>query len=117
VDGAPYTPSPTLLFLLLLLLLERKQWQLIIGLEINVPLKWPVGAGSKLLGLMMIYHYDPRGLLGWFPKKQNPHKKMAKERELMIYHYDPSGLLGWFPKKQNPHMERAKEREFLRGDL
>jgi hypothetical protein len=26
-------------------------------------------------------------------------------------------LLGWFPKKQNPHMERAKEREFLRGDL
>jgi hypothetical protein len=66
---------------------------------------------------MMIYHYDPRGLLGWFPKKQNPHKKMAKERELMIYHYDPSGLLGWFPKKQNPHMERAKEREFLRGDL
>jgi hypothetical protein len=35
----------------------------------------------------------------------------------MIYHYDPSGLLGWFPKKQNPHMERAKEREFLRGDL
>jgi hypothetical protein len=66
---------------------------------------------------MMIYHYDPRGLLGWFPKKQNPHKKMAKERELMIYHYDPSGLLGLFPKKQNLHMERAKEREFLRGDL
>ncbi len=40
-----------------------------------------------------------------------------RERELMIYHYDPSGLLGWFPKKQNPHMKRAKEREFLRGDL
>jgi hypothetical protein len=66
---------------------------------------------------MVIYNYDPRGLLGWFPKKQNPHKKMAKERELMIYHYDPSGLLGLFPKKQNLHMERAKEREFLRGDL
>jgi hypothetical protein len=79
--------------------------------------KWPVAAGSKLLGLMMIYHYDPSGLLGWFPEKQNPQKKMAKERELMIYHYDPSGLLGLFPKKQNPHMQRAKEREFLRGDL
>jgi hypothetical protein len=27
VDGAPSTPSPTLLLLLLFLLLERKQWQ------------------------------------------------------------------------------------------
>jgi hypothetical protein len=67
---------------------------------------------------MVIYHYDPRGLLGWFPKKTKPSQENGKrERELMIYHYDPSGLLGWFPKKQNPHMERGKEREFLRGDL
>jgi len=60
--------------------LKEKGGRLIVGLEINVPLKWPVAAGSKLLGLMVIYNYDPRGLLGWFPKKQNPHKKMAKER-------------------------------------
>jgi hypothetical protein len=67
---------------------------------------------------MVIYHYDPRGLLGWFLKKTKPSQENGKrERELMIYHYDPSGLLGWFPKKQNPHMKRAKEREFLRGDL
>jgi hypothetical protein len=60
--------------------LKENGGRLIVGLEINVPLKWPVAAGSKLLELMVIYHYDPRGLLGWFPKKQNPHKKMAKER-------------------------------------
>jgi hypothetical protein len=48
------------------------------------------------------------GCLVGFPKKQNPHKKMGKERELIIYHYDPSGLLGWFPKKTKPSNGKGK---------
>jgi hypothetical protein len=39
---------------------------------------------------------------------------MAKERELMIYHYDPSGLLGWFPKKTKTSHEKGKREGVLK---